>query len=152
MTDREKLIELLVDVPVNYELCMRIMGHCPTIETPCYECLADYLLANGVTFATDTNVGSKWTRVKDRLPETHLRCLVYREGYNKVGGYMSIATFTPCYNGLEGDLMNGRQVWFEYDSEVGDYELTNVTHWMPLPVPPEVELYRPKKGGANVND
>lgn len=56
MTAREKLIELLEDVPVSYELCMRIKGHCPTTETPCYECLADYLLSNGVTFV-DRPVG-----------------------------------------------------------------------------------------------
>lgn len=128
MTDREKLIELLNDVGSN------------VLQFPTdgfIAALADHLLENGVTFATDTNVGSKWTRVKDRLPETHLRCFVYREGYNKVGGYMTMATFTPCYKGLKGDLMDGRQVWYDYDSEVGDYELTNVTHWIPLPEPPK---------------
>lgn len=140
MTEREKLIELIKGA---FDKCCSVQ--CEGCE---YEdehisarwcqsrMFADFLIANGVTFATDTNVGGKWTRVKDRLPETHLRCLVYREGYNKMGGYMTMATFTPCYKGLEGDLMDGRQVWYDYDSECGDYELTNVTHWMPMPVPP----------------
>ena len=42
MTDREKLIELLIETaPMDFEDS------------------ADYLLDNGVTFATDKNVGSK---------------------------------------------------------------------------------------------
>lgn len=133
MTDREKLIEMLYMAHKNAAAAIAGSGgdYFNALDAE-----ADYLLANGVTFATDTNVGSKWISVKDRLPETHLRCLVYREGYNKMGGYLSMATFTPCYKGLEGDLMDGRQVWYDYDSECGDYELTNVTHWIPLPTPP----------------
>jgi hypothetical protein len=128
-SDREKLVKLLDEAHDNY-----YKSFDPNRDF--YGGVADHLIANGVTFATDTNVGSKWISVKDRLPETHLRCLVYREGYNKMGGYLTMATFTPCYKGLEGDLMDGRQVWYDYDSECGDYELTNVTHWIPLPDPP----------------
>jgi hypothetical protein len=47
MTDREKLIEIL-RVPI-----------CPHELADPTEVVADYLLDNGVTFATDNNVGSK---------------------------------------------------------------------------------------------
>ena len=146
MTDREKLIELVADVPVNYELCMRIMGQCPTIETPCYECLADYLLANGVTFVTDTNVGSKWISVEDRLPETDgkntfaYNVLVYipkRDGCNQHGVYIGKLRSVKADDG-SGNFWGFKTqacdwtVWgFSY------FEHPVVTHWMPMPQPPK---------------
>ena len=51
MTDREKLIELLQN-HCDYA------GHVDCKEN-CAACLADHLLANGVTFATNENVGCK---------------------------------------------------------------------------------------------
>lgn len=57
MTDREKLIELMKE-PIH-----------PRVGADPAEVVADYLLDNGVTFATDTNAWSKWIRVEDRLPE-----------------------------------------------------------------------------------
>jgi hypothetical protein len=54
MTDREKLIELLEE-----------MEDLP-FDTVWSE--ADFLIENGVTFATDNNVGDKWISVKERLP------------------------------------------------------------------------------------
>ena len=36
--------------------------------TYCAEALADHLLANGVTFETDTDVGCKWIIVEDDMP------------------------------------------------------------------------------------
>ena len=47
MTDREKLIEIL-RVPIY-----------PHLDADPAEVVADYLLDNGVTFATDNNVGGK---------------------------------------------------------------------------------------------
>lgn len=43
MTDREKLIELLMQAKIGWTKAE----------------LADHLIANGVTFATDNNVGDK---------------------------------------------------------------------------------------------
>lgn len=64
MTDREKLAELIGDAPVwrnasKGEACTQI---------------ADFLLANGVTFATSTNVGVK-TNMYD-TEEIHHNCTV----------------------------------------------------------------------------
>ena len=59
MTDRERLIKL-----------MRSARDLATLDRE-----ADFLLANGVTFATDTNVGSRWTRVEDEKPECFVSVL-----------------------------------------------------------------------------
>ena len=121
MAEKQKLIELLVDVPVNYELCMRIMGQCPTIETPCYECLADYLLANGVTFATDTNVGGKWKPASEP-PE------VWRD---KNGTMVNYLIYMPEYGVDVGNYVEPAKRWLCVGLPV------EVTHWMPLPEPPK---------------
>lgn len=65
MTDREKLYNLFQDI------------NCPNI----FMCnahelqLAEYLVANGVTFATDTNVPSKWISVEDDKPDEFVSVL-----------------------------------------------------------------------------
>jgi hypothetical protein len=126
MTDRENLIEILRYGMDKYFLLK--------FEA---EIFAELLIANGVTFATDTNDGCKWISVEDRLPEKAMRCFVYQKRNNEWGGYVSLATFDPCYKGGRGNHMNGKQVWYEYDSEYGDYELPDVTHWMLTPKPPK---------------
>lgn len=58
MTDREKLIELLQYGMDKYFLLK--------FEA---EIFADLLIKNGVTFAKDTNDGSKWISVEDDKPK-----------------------------------------------------------------------------------
>ena len=81
----------------------------------------------------------RWISVEERLPEDKCECLVYVKTHNKFSGYMTISWFYPCYDCSAPDL-KGRKVWTGYDSEWGVFELRNVTHWMPLPEPPEVEV------------
>lgn len=81
----------------------------------------------------------RWISVEERLPEDKCECLVYVKTHNKFSGYMTISWFYPRYDGSAPDL-KGRKVWTGYDSEWGVFELRNVTHWMPLPEPPEVEV------------
>ena len=60
---------------------------------------------------------SKWISVKDRLPESGKRCLVYAtQGIER---HISIASF-----GRQFHLSGRRAYW-------------RVTHWMPLPEPPK---------------
>lgn len=107
MTDREKLLELMW---VYFE-----------IGDSTVEDMADHLIANGVTFATDTNEGGKWISVEDRLPEPGVIVLVYSKlGYT----YFS----HRLYYHLEG-----RPFAIEYS---GGWE---ITHWMPMPLPPKEE-------------
>lgn len=75
-----------------------------------------------------------WISVKDRLPNDE-RCLVLlRSGLHKAGrNLMEIATFyggkfylyVSYRDGANGDLMTV------------PYKIDGVTHWMPLPEPPE---------------
>lgn len=108
MTDREKLIGIL-------KTCEELV-----VFWGCsYEEAADCLIANGLTFVTDTNVDGKWNSVKDRLPEPGVVVLVH----SKLGcTYFS----HRLYNHVEG-----KPFCIEYS---GGWE---VTHWMPLPEPPK---------------
>ena len=122
MTDREKLIEILRQPIFPHELVDPI------------EAVADYLLDNGVTIATDNNVGDKssptadWIPVTERLPD--------KDGISPV-----VIVYT-----MDGEVTTGwldkhtRDTWFlvvgenDYHTE---HERMYVTHWMPLPPAPE---------------
>ena len=77
-----------------------------------------------------------WIGVKEP-PQKAGKYLVYLSF--GLDGYMDTAWYTACYAGCEEHL-RGKAIWYDHDSEYGDYELRNVTHWMPLPELP--------KGGA----
>lgn len=81
----------------------------------------------------------RWIPVTERLPEKKGMYLVHEKAFNKWGGYMNVVCFSPCYDGVEEHL-KGRKMWYDYDSEWGDFEIRNVTHWMPLPEPPKEEV------------
>lgn len=82
----------------------------------CYQRLypdvyVDHLIANGVTV-------QRWIPVTERLPEIHEEVLVYRSG-----------------DGICLDSLEKNGLWELDLFTVSD--LTQVTHWMPLPQPPE---------------
>ena len=110
---REKLIDLLWR----------------TNTTDTSEEIADHLIANGVTFATDNNVGDKWISVKDRLPNTAERVLVCKTWLGMV--------YKPEY-GYYQDFPNQKGCWYVL-TEFGYYPQKEVTHWMPLPEQPKGE-------------
>ena len=116
MTDREKLIELIVKIPVPCMLVAGVRGGKSLISA---SVIADHLLANGVTFATDTNVGSKWASVKDRLPEIGRTVLAWSDYWH--------CSEIVRWTGVEWiQRMDKETFW-------------SVTHWMPLPEPPTEE-------------
>ena len=86
--------------------------------------MADHLIAEGVTFATD----NKWIPVSERLPDEEGWYLVFttpNRGYRSINKGQFIKgyewdNFKPRWRGAGG-------TW------------TNVTHWMPLPEPPKGE-------------
>lgn len=133
---REKLIELIAS-----KVCDTYSEACEEwIPHDCGKCyannchiaeIADHLLANGVTFATDNNVGSRWVPVTERLPK--------KEGWYQVftspdKGHKSINKARYSLE-PEWSVNAGKGRW---NGSGGTW--TNVTHWMPLPeAPKEVE-------------
>lgn len=66
------------------------------------------------------DVCGKWISVKDRLPKPYTALMFFGK-FSPMIGYSS---YVGCYDGKK------------WRSDVG--ETKNVTHWMPLPTPPEV--------------
>lgn len=103
---RDKLIELL-----NYA-----SEHLMEFETENFnECLADHLIANGVTV-------QRWIPVEDRLPKEDGNVLVIVNGEHEnkefCGAYM-LAEFFPSH----GWILENYPDALNFD----------VTHWTPLP-------------------
>ena len=116
MTDRQKLVSLLDDA---FEKEYTKRGLITAFHT------ADYLISNGVTFATDKNVG-RWIPVSGRLPD-HFGVFIVaiREPFKERVG-KDCADFDPF-----------EKTWLPSMCWDKGYE---VTHWMELPEPPkEVE-------------
>lgn len=115
MTDREKLIELICEGHKNYLF---------------YDQIADYLLTNGVRLeskqATSENASDenkRWIPVTERLPDTQMEVLTYSE----CNGVRS-----ACLLAADDET----QMWYLCRT---DKLSIAVTHWMPLPEPPEKE-------------
>ena len=118
MDMKEKLVELL----------LKMISPTITVGEQ-----ADFLIANGIGFVTDNNVGSKWISVKDRLPNkiTNKVIVLCKNGYRGFGHYEDYKGKQTWYN-LESD-----KPFTDWDLE--DCESYEVTHWMPLPEPPKGE-------------
>lgn len=113
MTDREKLIGLLLTEPWT----IQARGNSKRLAVA--GMVADHLIANGVTFATDNHVGGKWIPVAERLPENEGVVLVY-------GSRGGIYT-------AEFRMFGEYHHWHKLNSK---YHNCAPTHWMPLPEPP----------------
>ena len=117
MTDREKLIEIL-----------RVPIYPHELADPA-EVVADYLLDNGVTFATDNNVGDKWIPVTERLPKPYMDVITLRKN-------LFSEEYQSC--GLEYITIKGIADIPTWSKDNVTWK-TKVTHWMPLPEPPKGE-------------
>lgn len=130
MTDKEKLIDLINEIQDS-----GIVTVCSENSTGVYrppnEFLANHLLANGVTFATDTNDGSKWISVEDDKPKHR-------------GEYFVSYVFADC------DMRFYGSAFWHDDMETNGYvtgphfsnEGVNgmkVTHWMEIQKLPRVQ-------------
>ena len=97
----------------------KIVELCEDLETlPCcdtYEGQAEYLIANGVTV-------QEWVPVDDRLPKDWTDVLV-----SSRFGFLE----TAVYTGTPGKWR------IEWNGDM--LEADSITHWMPLPQPPERE-------------
>lgn len=109
MTDREKLIVLLDNFQCPAE------GDEDRCNSRCNVCMADHLLTNGVTFATDTNVGSKWISVEDEKPPYWVSIL----------GHM---TDTEDFPAVRECFFVNEEFWFP-----ALHEAHPVDRWMEMP-------------------
>ena len=116
MTDYQKLVDILMDeTPEDSPWFGRVKD------------LVEKLIANGVTFATDNNVGSKWIPVTERLPEDDEVVLIMC----KIG---------KMFVGYHKHLYPGYEFWQILTARDSTKKITyTVTHWMPLPEPPKGE-------------
>ena len=116
MDVREKLVELLktnaCPSPFMCDPTCRYYGF-----GDCFpDRFADYLIANGVTV-------QEWISVKDRLPENDQWALCFMKD-------KSFGTFRVFqWNYVDWQWNDGNE-WFDEK---------DVTHWMPLPLPPKGE-------------
>lgn len=138
MADREKLIEL-----INDHTCLEEKDNC---AEECAACLADYLIANGVTIqpltdckqpVTDNNVGCKWISVKDRTPTeadgTVWVCLADVFPYNEKEPYIDAKHDRRI---TEAFYSQFSKRWYKDGAFFPD---GIVTHWMEKPQPPKGE-------------
>ena len=127
---REKLIDMINFARIEVERICNERFDCEDCPAAVHEgkCkagyIADHLIANGVTIATDNNVGHKWIPVTERLPEhfgTFIVAVDERDNNRTV--YVDCADF---------DYFAKRwKTWGYFEDG------WKVTHWMPLPEPPE---------------
>ncbi len=82
---------------------------------------------------------NKWIPVEQEKPKDNTKVLVTREVFEvplvKIAGYSSNLHKLDPYD-FSGKEYK-REGFYDYDSEWGFYEVTNVLAWMPLPEPYE---------------
>lgn len=106
---REKLIDILRKPIFPHELADPI------------EAVADYLLDSGVTV-------QEWISVTERLPDScGFPCLLC--GENSFGQIR-------VFEGFTGYMERGKLEWHSNQKDI-DIDVWTITHWMPLPQPPE---------------
>ena len=132
---RKKLTELANDV----------LKHLPwgQVSSHTAEELADYLIANGVTFADvpDTNVG-KWIPVSEqpKKNDSYLVLHKYILDDRPPAFLVDIADFALCLSAISEDFKGKDYAgWYKSDIDYGEYEWGGVAYWMPLPKLPGEE-------------
>ena len=127
MDVREKLVEIMEDLGCNAEYC-KDCEFCNDIDGCVHrqkEIIADRLIANGVTV-------QEWISVKDRLPDNKEHDWVLAQVVED-NGFMHIPRVME-YRQAKNDWFEETYGWLSEHNG-----LFSVTHWMPLPLAPEVK-------------
>jgi hypothetical protein len=126
MDVREKLVELIEKASYECDEGTRDLWDMRQVA----DGIADFLIARGVTV-------QEWISVKDRLPEDRQWVLGWC-GCGRI--YHDILHFATCLENISCDFEGSKcSGFYDHDSEWGYYEVTDITHWMPLPQPPKGE-------------
>lgn len=149
MTDREKLIALIGEGRQKRADICYDNADCSLCKYDAdgYNCgdgiIADHLLANGVTFATDNNDGGKWIPVTERVPEDDEKLHFFDDGRLRC---VTVLAYTEYGRTIPKNRLLVRPTGNEFlDTQVTDGWIwasgtEEVTHWMPLPEPPKEEV------------
>ena len=121
MNVREKLVELLSNIYLPMMAGQNAIGEY-SIPHKFKKEIADHLIAHGVTV-------QEWISVKDRLPKLDEEVLVSAKDLHIKTNYYEVWSLFKCHS--------GELIWV--DNSGDGYNLTEVTHWMPLPQPPKGE-------------
>ena len=112
MTDYQRLVDFFMDeIPEGSPFEGKI------------KYLVEKLLEEGVTFATDNNVGSKWIPASEPP----------KEWKDENGDAINYLIYSPEYGVEIGNWIECAKVWFWMGMPF------KVTHWMPLPERPDKE-------------
>lgn len=97
----------------------------------------DSMLKHGKCLLKEEEEIMSWTNVKDELPNENGLYLVIYKAFEHT--FIDVKQFAKdLYSIDKYDFLNKhRPGWYEYDNEYGYIERNNITHWMPLPNPPE---------------
>ena len=154
LIDADALKELLIDTLESIKKNPKMDGQEAHIIAACH--MLTEMIDDASTVSTARN---GWISVKDRLPESGVHvllcCEMHRHGGEIVGKYVCdgyyaeankiIAGGFPdecdCEYSEEDDEYYLREGWYEVIKNWDDYNSVTVgdfvTHWMPLPEPPE---------------
>ena len=75
----------------------------------------------------------RWILCSERLPEYNGQYLAFSAST----GATNIRRFSIRKDAVSGSCGEKKNVWWEYDDEWGVLQVMGITHWMPLPEPPE---------------
>lgn len=78
---------------------------------------------------------SEWISVKDRLPDPDEKVIVYNAENEGTFFARRIESDFECWDAVTREFVNWRWIPYGYTC----ITLESVTHWMPLPKPPEVK-------------
>lgn len=76
---------------------------------------------------------TRWIPCRERMPEYDGQYLAFSAST----GATNIRRFSIRKDAVSGSCGEKKNVWWEYDDEWGVLQVMGITHWMPLPKPPE---------------
>ena len=87
-------------------------------------------------------MANEWISVKDRLPEKDGKYLVVEYSKTFKKQYLNVSSFAVDLHKIDKyDFYHekDRSGFYGYSSEWGYFKESDITHWMPLPEPPQKE-------------
>ena len=85
---------------------------------------------------------NEWISVDDALPQEKDRYIVCQDIFGIIQN-VTVAVFTKNLRKVDKKAFRGKEYkrpgWYTYSGSEVPFEMQDITHWMPLPNPPEIE-------------